>query len=163
MIVQQLLSSSNYELANFTVVLQNISNGDTALNITVEVFQDLLQVPVYLSFSVPASKNDKNYEKTILKATINVCRILDGVAGNFVAKMLVAELTRASNIPLQCPFPKGSYKFINFVLNDKYLPSYLFVSDLKYLINVKVMAKLANQKNLVLLFNAKSYGCIGRN
>lgn len=158
MVIERILSTSNHEFANFTMVIGSSSKG--AVNISVDIFQDLLQVPIYVTFSIPADKNDENYSKIILKATINICRVIEGVAGDFMSRMLSKEMRRISDFPLKCPFPKGSYKFTNFIMRDKFLPSYLFVEDIKYLVNAKVMGKIQNHKNLVLLFNARSYGVI---
>jgi hypothetical protein len=144
------------------MMLGNASRGDSAVNISVEIHQDLIKVPVYITFSIPTDSKDEDYSKIILKAPINMCRIVDGVAGDFISKMIGKELKKISNIPLKCPFPKGNYKFINFIMSDKFLPSYLFSQDIKYLANAKVMAKVANQKNLVLLFNVRSYGSISK-
>lgn len=161
--VHRILSTSNYEFANFTMVLGNLSNGASSVNMTIDFFQKLLKIPVYLTFSVPADKKDENFSKIILKVTINICRILDGVAGDFFSKMIENELKRIASNSFKCPIQKGNYKLDNFIMRDNFLPSYLFTQDIKYLVNAKVMAKVANQKNLVLLFTARSYGLIFKN
>lgn len=162
-ITHQVLSTSNFQFANFTILLANSTKGSTTMNISVEIHQDLLQIPVYVRFGIPADKNDKEYSKTILKVTINYCRMVEGVAADFVSRMLLDDLRNVSNIPFKCPFPKGLYKFTDYVLNDKFFPSYLLSQDINYLTTAKIMAKVAGQKSLVMLFNTKTYGTISKN
>ena len=139
------------------MIIGNFS-GENVVNITVDINQDLTKVPIFVSFSIPNDPSDKSYQRNILKATFNLCRIVEGVAGDFVSKMLAEQLKKISNISLKCPIQKGTYNFINFALNDKYLPSYLFKGNIKYLVDAKVMGKVQQRKNLVLLFTARSFG-----
>lgn len=162
MVIDRIVSTQNNDFANFSMTIGNFS-GENVVNITADIIYDLTKIPIFVSFSIPNDPNDKSYQRNILKASFNLCRIIEGNTGDFVSKMLAEQLKKISNIPLKCPFPKGTYKFVNFTLKDKYLPAFLFNGDIKYLANVKVLGKVEQRKNLVALFSARSFGRITRN
>lgn len=144
------------------MIIGNLS-GENVVNITVDILYDLTRIPIFVSFSIPNDPSDKSYQRNILKASFNLCRIVEGVTGDFVSKMIGEQLKKISNIPQKCPFPKGTYNFINFALNDKYLPTFLLNGNIKYSVDTKVMGKVQQRKNLVLLFTARSFGKVTRN
>lgn len=51
----------------------------------------------------------------------------------------------------------------NFVMSSKYVPTFLLTDTLKYKIQVKVMGRFTNQKNMIHLFTAKVIGEITKN
>lgn len=60
---------------------------------------------VYFTFSVPKDKNDKSFEKIIINSNVNVCKMMNGVAGDFITKMIAEDLMKGSNFGV-CPIKK---------------------------------------------------------
>ena len=159
MTTEKVLITSNLKYANLSVV---IGAGRDTLNISVDTFEDLSKIPLSLAVSIPKDENDQEYQRNILKVNFNLCRLFNGVTGDFVSKMISSQLKKISNIPLKCPMTKNQYAFNNFHLNDEFFPSYL-LNNIKSLTEVKAMGKVGNQKNLVLLFVMRVYGSLEKN
>lgn len=54
---------------------------------------------------------------------------------------------------------QGSLHLYNFALNgDKYLPTFILGSDIKYCLMAKITGKTSKSKGLVHLFTVKTYG-----
>ncbi len=159
--IEKVMVTSNYKYGNFTVTMGKSRN---VFNLTADIRQELLKFPVYASFAVPLNDEDREYQRNILKVTINVCRMFNGVGADFISKMVGSELIRIaklSKIPLKCPFAKRVYEFNNFEATDKFFPPYL-IKNLKFVANFKAMAKVADQSKLVPLFNGRIYGILGK-
>jgi hypothetical protein len=69
-------------------------------------------------------RNDRNYEKQIIKSSANFCKMTDGVLGNFLAKMIMENLHEFTDYELKCPFKKvicknkyrgTTYRYINII------------------------------------------------
>jgi hypothetical protein len=58
------------------------------------------------TFSIPKDRNDKNFEKIIMNSNVNVCKMMNGVVGDFVSKMIMDDLKRALDYDIQCPMKK---------------------------------------------------------
>ena len=156
--IENVLLTPNYKYGNITVT---IGESRDVLNITADVLQDILKLLVHTSFSVPKDERDREYQRNILKVTINFCRVVNGVGGDFISKFVGNELRRITKIPLKCPLVKKTYTFNDFQMNDELFPSYL-IKDLKFVANFKAMVKVAKEKNLVPFFIARMTGAIGK-
>lgn len=150
------MATCNEKYANLTVSIDKKS----LTNITVSVEYELKQVVVFFTFSVPKDKNDISYERVIIRTTTNLCKLIQGVVGDFFIKMFADNLRKSANFELKCPVTKGVYNFYNIQLDEKFLPTYLLDENLKYSILAKVMGKIDNHKNLQYLFTLKSFGII---
>lgn len=55
-----------------------------------------------------ALANNKNGEpdQFVINSTTNICKIRDGLVGNFVLQTFLADLPKYSNIKLECPMKK---------------------------------------------------------
>ena len=61
---------------------------------------------VQFTLSVAKDKNDRNFEKTILTTNVNICKMLSGVTGDFISRLLKQELHKFADFELKCPFKK---------------------------------------------------------
>lgn len=145
------------------MVVGNSSKNQNSVNISIDIYYELTKLPIIISFSVPKDENDENYQQNIMKTSFNFCRIVNGVAVDFMAKILLDQIKKVSNIPYKCPFPKGNYFFTNFTMKDEFFSSNavkIFKNIKKYSVDAKIMGKVAHRKNIVPLITARSFGRI---
>lgn len=79
---------------------------DTIMNITVNFAYEVTKIMISFSFAVPKDSNDKNFERTIIKSTVNVCKMFQGVMGDFIVKTIMDVLHKSVEFEMKCPFPK---------------------------------------------------------
>ena len=160
--IHNLYLTPNQKYFNLTF---KIGETHDVFNITADVFQDLEKFIIHTTFSIQMDDNDQEYQRNILKVSMNVCRILNGTSGDFLSKVLGNELHRIEKIvkvPLKCPILKRTYVMTNFHISDEHFPSYL-LNNLKFMTNFKVMAKVKGQKNMVFLYTMRAYGMLKKN
>jgi ribosomal protein L6P/L9E len=85
------------------------SNGEMTLNVTLYYAFEIQKLTAHFTFSVPKNKNDRNYERVLISSSASVCKMLSGVTGDFVTKMIMKDLEKFIDFPLKCPLPKVSY------------------------------------------------------
>jgi hypothetical protein len=73
---------------------------------TINFFYDVSKITIFLTFSIGKDKNDKNYERTVLKTSISACKMMQGVVGDFVTKTMMHTLKDYVDFELKCPFKK---------------------------------------------------------
>jgi hypothetical protein len=100
------VSTSDLEVANFSAVITKNSNDDSVMNMTIDFSQEVSKMMVFFTFSIPKDKNDKNYERTLIKSNVNACRMISGIIGDFLTKMIMEDLHKYADFELKCPFPK---------------------------------------------------------
>ena len=106
--VENILSNVNPLYANFTYNIKKLSSGETAINISYYYAVDVFKNIIHVEINFQKDKNDRNYEKQILKSAINVCRMSEGTIGDFMAKMIMENIHQYMNFDLRCPFKKVS-------------------------------------------------------
>jgi hypothetical protein len=67
---------------------------------------DVQKLMILLSFNVQKDSMDKNYEKNIMKTPINVCKMLQGVVGDFMSKMIMEDMHKSQATKSTCPIAK---------------------------------------------------------
>lgn len=65
---------------------------------------------VLFSFNVQKDKNDRNYEREVLKTSTNVCRMYQGILGDFLSKTIMDDLHKFIDFDLKCPFKKVCFE-----------------------------------------------------
>lgn len=76
------------------------------MNITMDFAYDISKMMIYFVFSIAKDKNDKNYEKIILKSNVNACKMISGIQGDFLTKMIMEDFKNFADFELKCPLPK---------------------------------------------------------
>lgn len=103
---ENFVSTSDPEIANFSSVITKNSNGDSVMNITIDFAYEVSKAMIYFTFSIQKDKNDKNFEKVLLKSNVNACRMISGIIGDFLTKIIMEDLMKFVDFQLKCPFPK---------------------------------------------------------
>jgi Protein of unknown function (DUF1091) len=180
--IESIISNVNGEYANFTHSIRKLDSGDTLLNFTHYYAADIFKILIQFEFNVQKDKNDRNYERQLIKTTVNVCKMSQGVLGDFLAKMIMENIHEFIDFEFKCPFKKvswnilkflkvnfinlifqGFYSFKNLLLTDKYIPMHLLSENVKYSLMTKAMGRVPKQKSMVHLFTLKLFGEIQRN
>ena len=108
----KVLTSSNPELANVTFQFGENDKKEPIFNLTVDYEYELPSMVAALFFAVNKDKTDQNYERVLVKNSINVCKMLNGVTGDFLTKMIMEGIGRSTDISLKCPMPKVIILFL---------------------------------------------------
>lgn len=104
MVWNQVASHYNPTYLNVSLVSFLNSKGENLLNFSMTSNVTIQKYMATFTFSLPKSQNDKEYENQILHSTINMCKLDDGVRGNFLAKMLMEDFYNSADFDLKCPF-----------------------------------------------------------
>ena len=81
----------------------------TFINVTLDLAYDVTNVTVLFSFSIPKDKNDKNFERVILKSSVNLCKLFKGNVGNFLGKTLTELFDKFADFEPKCPIRKVNH------------------------------------------------------
>lgn len=158
----KVLQRSNPQYLNLSVILFTDPNGDTLLNYTATTFVDMLKVSSTFSFFIPKNDEDSEYQNRVLRSTIDLCRLRTGAGANFIAKMLMENFHKSADFTLQCPMKAGNYNLWNFKVSETFIPSYMLLGDLNFMIDMHVKVKIPSVKPLVNFYSLKFYGQVNK-
>lgn len=151
------MSTSNPNVGHINVTFNKNSLGQLLVNVQFEYYMDFNVAFSTYIINVPSHENDNDFQKEVLRSTINLCKIKKGVMGNFFIKLFLENFEKSSDYKMECPFKKGKSSIKNMEITDKYIPTYLFQS-IKFIITVTTKVKTPNNKNLVHLYTVKAFG-----
>lgn len=104
--IQNFVATSDPEIANFSSVIAKNSQGISVMNVTIDFAYEISKMMIFFEFSIPKDKNDKNYEKVLIKSNVNACRMVNGIQGDFLTKMIMEDFKNFADFELKCPLPK---------------------------------------------------------
>lgn len=145
----------NQKYINLTLDSFDGPNGEKLFNATVDTFVDVLKLYASISLSLPKSGNDKN---EVFKTTLDLCKIHNGIRGNFIVSMILEHFNSSADYSMQCPMKAGVLHLYNFQVTDSFVPTYLLMSNLKFIVDYQAKAKIPNVKNLVYWYSMKLVG-----
>lgn len=145
----------NEKYINLTLDAFNGPIGETLVNVTSDTFVDVLKLYASISLSLPKTDSDKN---EVFKATLDLCKIQNGIRGNFIVSMILEHFNSSADYSMQCPMKAGVLHMYNFQITDSFLPTYLLMSNVKFIIDYQAKAKIPNVKNLVYWYSMKLTG-----
>lgn len=148
----------NPKYINTTLVLFRGSEGESIFNYSSDINVDLLRLIGTFSFSLQKTKDDNDYENEILRSTVNMCKLEDGVRGNFLTKMLMENFKNCADFSLKCPMQQRNISLTNFKMSENSFPSYLLMTYFKFMVQLKLQSKIPNVKSLVYFQTLKFYG-----
>lgn len=110
-------------VTNVSLKFFNDSNGVSRFNMSGRITSTLQNPTVTTSVKFKTSDGAENYDKEILRTTVNYCKVSEGVLGNFLVRYVMDSLKDHSNFTVFCPFYAGFYYAENFpVPSDKFMP-----------------------------------------
>jgi hypothetical protein len=96
----------NPEFGNITIRTGLSPTGRSTINMTAIHFHDMTLFKSLMTCSIPKDKNDQNYENVLIRSSINVCKMLQGVTGDFITRMLMHGIKNNVDFDMKCPFKK---------------------------------------------------------
>lgn len=111
---------------------------------------------------VAAKRNDKDTEYTnvLLRTSVNVCKISDGILGNFLTKIVMENFRKSANFEMKCPFEVGNHTVTNLEVSDKFIP---IIREFEFKYQSEMFAKVAKVKKLVQIYTYQVYGVFKKN
>jgi hypothetical protein len=100
------VSESKTEHGNITAVIERNSKGENVLNQTIYTAYDVNNLTVFYTLAVGKDEKDKNYEKVLIRTSVNICRMFQGNQADFIAKTVMNNLANYADFELKCPFKK---------------------------------------------------------
>jgi Protein of unknown function (DUF1091) len=105
-----------------------------------------------------------SYDRELMKTTMDVCRLRNGVTGNFLAKLMYETIKDHSNYKFECPLKKDDYFIRNFQAPINILPMRLFSEIIQgekiFNVSISVKTRIAKVKVLADLFAVNFYGSL---
>lgn len=158
LVLNEIKQQGNAEYNNVSLVLFKSPKAESLLNFTISQNIETIKLMGTFTFSIQKHEKDKDYQNQVMKSTIDMCKLYKGVRGNFLTRMLMENIKKSMDFVLQCPFKPGAYHLWNYQLHDSAIPTYLLTSDLKFMMELRVQAKIPKVKILVPFFALKFYG-----
>lgn len=161
LILTSVASNANPVIGNVSLVLSQDEDGNSSLNFTLNSTVDVFKIMSTFTFKIPASSKDKEYQKEIHKSTINLCNIAKGNRGNFMVNMLMENFHKSSSFDFKCPYRAAEpLSLINLKITDSFIPNYLILDTLNFLIEMRTKVKITSSKILLHFFTLNFFGKI---
>lgn len=80
--------------------------GKSCLNATIYFAHEVFKMSILFKFAIPKDKNDKDFQTVLINSNVNVCKLINGVVGDFLSRMILDDLKKSSQNKLQCPIPQ---------------------------------------------------------
>lgn len=157
-IIEKINSTSNEKYFNFSATI----NSDHSLNISTEIFSPMDDLRIYVNIGIPKDENDQKYENIIFKTTLNICKLLQGKAGDLMSRTIVMIAKTFANKEMKCPTVIGKTFLTSVVLEDGFVPKMLLSRDIKAYIWVRMIGKVLAEKKTAEFLNIKIYAKISK-
>jgi hypothetical protein len=106
LITDRVIASNNDDVANFTTKLFNDGIHDTTFNVTVEIKQIITKYKVEFKVMIQKNENDKNFERELIKTTIDVGKAINGIHGNFFLRAFYENFAKSADYERKMPVKK---------------------------------------------------------
>lgn len=119
----------------------------------------------------------KNYEKEILKTSVDASKLAKGVYGNFIVRAIMEGFYESADFAIKFPMRKvrsifnnystnfllshfqfrnqGIYKTTNQTISDEFIPIQIIT---KFSLRIRFVGKLVGGKTAIHLFTLQCYG-----
>lgn len=132
--------------------------GDSLMNFTSTTFVPFLKMFSTSIFALPRDSKDTEYTNVVMKATVDLCKMREGVRGNFITRMVMEFFDSLKEPILKCPLKPRYTECWNYKLTSSQIPTYLLINDIKFMLEMRHKAKLSNSKLLIHIYTLKLYG-----
>lgn len=76
---------------------------DTSLNITIEFFKQIYNAFYYIEIRAAESKTDTNYQRILMRTSIDCQRLIKGVRGNALISHFVDPIIKSMDYDFKFP------------------------------------------------------------
>lgn len=148
---------------NIGINFSKIVDDEQLVSFVVQTNVTAFNIIGSFEFAIKTKPNITIYDMQVLKSNVNCCRMSDGVASNFLTKMLLDSFSRGKNKIFKCPFVPQIYEITDFPMNDRYIPKFLLMNVVQFKADLNIRAKFGNNKQFVHFFNLQGFGSIVKN
>jgi Protein of unknown function (DUF1091) len=138
--------------SNIHAVAFNDSLGVSRINMSFSLDKELLGMKAFATVKLKKPE-EFSYKRELLKTTVDICRLKDGVIGNFLSKIAIDTFKKYTNYHFDCPVVKKVYYARNLQVLGNYAPRSFYELLLQgenfVEVNVVFKAKVAKVKGLV--------------
>lgn len=106
-------------LSDASVNITSIKSGIT-INSVATLLKDIEKLHAYVKFSVPESRDDKNFKRELLRTVVDIDKLFKGVATNFIAKSMI-EFGKGINFERKFPIKKVDASNSSFNQTDSFI------------------------------------------
>lgn len=92
----------------------------------------------------------------MLKHSVDICKISQGFAGNFITKALMEHFNSSADFSIKCPFKKRAYSLTNYKISD--MNSGWMSDNFIFLVTGKTFGKVKNMKTPISVGTVNVYG-----
>lgn len=149
----------------------------TLLNLTTSRSEILESLVLYLKVSIGRDKFDTSYQVDMLRTTIKMTKLYEGITGNFVGKIILEDFFKNVDVTPKFPIPKvcqlkleSNFQLImllhqmnltltNVCPSDEHIPLF---NGTKMLFSMRGVGKIPAKKSNVFLFNIDLFSEIRR-
>jgi hypothetical protein len=101
-----IIATTDPQYANFTAIITKRSRYESSINVTINYAYVVSKMTVLFTLAIPKDRNDKNYERIVINSNVNICRMMQGITGDFMTKTIMEELHKCVDFEMSCPLPK---------------------------------------------------------
>lgn len=143
--------------SNVTMSVFNDTSGLSCFNMSGVLLVDLKKI--FFSADIKSSDDGISYNKSIMKANVDVCTIFKGIVGNFIIRLITDSIDKYSNFKIQCPMEAKSLYISKFpMVDDTFFPPLLLGRIGKWEISAAVKAATGNVRTLNSVLSVKLRG-----
>lgn len=155
-------SGNSEAVENLKFQVFNDSDLVSRFNLTFNLKVKILKFVGYIDWSGSSKVGSKFYDTTIIKQTVDTCKVSKGVLGNFFIRMIFDNIVEFSNYKFDCPQEKGQIYAYNFPIIDmKYIPPGMLSALNSWEFSLVVKGKMSASKPFQNIFSIKASGGIG--
>ena len=151
-----MLIEFDHEVANVTFNFITPPKSNSVLNMTLDLYREIVDLNVDANIKVPESETDTKFMRQLFRTNVNIAKLLQGIDGNSIIRAIADSIIRTLDFKTTLPLKPGTYKMINFTYGGEFLPP---ISTEGYA-EFKYFAKLRNYKRMKMfnIFTVKAFG-----
>jgi len=138
--------------ANSSISVFNDTDGTSRMNTSFVFKEEFARTVGFITTKIKMLEDDKDYQRDVMKKTLDYCSLSEGLFGNFLARKFMDLVANYSNVPLSCPVKAGSYYGTNVPVLNIDAP-FIFRDGLQWEFAVTFKGKKTNSSRLLQLFS----------
>jgi hypothetical protein len=105
-VIKRIDSLDNPEFGRISMKTAIGPTGSTVLNLSLVFNQQITVAKCLVILSIPKDKNDQNYENVVIRSSVDMCKMFQGITGNFLTRMVMENIKKIIDFDLKCPIDK---------------------------------------------------------
>lgn len=155
LVVTRMSFDFNKEFSNFSYNFMTppSKGSSTVVNITMELFKDVVDLKLDGSIKSPESETDTKFMRQLFRSSVSITKLIQGIGGNSIIGAFADLIFKKLDFKVAMPLKPGTYRLINFTYSGEFLPPITS----KVYCELKFFAKVGNFKRFILAVTAKVF------